>query len=314
MPTGVTIPDSSQTVKTMAAYRQVTPAPCAEDWSRCAQVTRAHGRTFAFASELLPPDRKRAIHAVYAFCRHADDLIDRHIRGGPVAALAALAGWRSELTEPNDPIAIAFAATRVTFGIPDEPVLELFDGLASDVADVRYATWADLDVYCYRVAGTVGLMTAPILGCNRHSALPQAVALGKAMQLTNILRDIAEDAVNGRIYLPLDELERFGVSASAVLQRKPDGDYRGLIDFQVARARGLYAEGLSGVGALHPSGRLAAIAGAHLYGKILDRIERREFDGFRERASISTAEKFKQLPAMAILMLRHSGPWADVSR
>ncbi len=182
--------------------RQVTRT----EWRQCRAVARAHGRTFFFASQFLPPHRRRAIHAAYAFCRVTDDIVDRAPATGLVAAAQALDAWEAELDAPRHPIAVAFAAVRETYGIPVVAARDLLSGVRMDLTPCTYETWDDLALYCYRVAGTVGLIAAPILGCRDPAALPHAINLGIAMQLTNVLRDVAEDGRMGRLYLPLADL------------------------------------------------------------------------------------------------------------
>src|SRR5690606_9626648 len=138
----------------------------------------------------------------------------------------------------------------------------------------RYETWTDLHEYCYLVAGTVGLIVAPILGCRDAQALPHAANLGIAMQLTNILRDVAEDSAMGRLYLPIEDLEAFGVTPEGVHSGRPEPGFALLLEFEIARARTLYAGALAGVPSLCPSGRFATLAAAGLYAGILDEIER----------------------------------------
>lgn len=185
-----------------------TPVP-PDAWGACSAIARAHGRTFYLASRFLPLPRQKAIHAIYAYCRIADDIADR----SPDLAAAAgdLDAWEAQIAHPTDPVALAFAAVREQYGIPDAPVRDLLAGVRMDLNPAHYETWDDLRRYCYHVAGTVGLMTAPVLGCQQAAALPHAIDLGIAMQLTNVLRDVGEDAGQGRLYLPLQDLARFGV-------------------------------------------------------------------------------------------------------
>lgn len=278
---------------------QLYPVPTAADWDRCAAVMSRHGRTFWFASRFLPRRKRRAAQAAYAFCRVGDDIVDRALDGAPLADVhAALARWKRQLDRPSDPVAIAFAAVRAEYGIPRETVLDLFTGLEMDLQPARFPTWEALERYCYHVAGTVGLIVAPILGCRDERALPHAVELGNAMQLTNILRDVAEDAAMGRLYLPLDDLARFGVDPESVLAGRPAGDFRGLMRFEIARAKALYAAAHAGIPALDLSGQVTTLASGHLYGHILTRIEEQDYDVFRGRAQVSTARKLRQLPAV----------------
>jgi 15-cis-phytoene synthase len=275
------------------------------DWRACGRIARVHGRTFYFASRFLPPARRRAMHAAYAFCRIADDIADRS--SSLEAAARALDDWERQLDAPIDPVAVAFAAARRRYGVPDRAARDLLTGVRMDLTLRRYATWDELRRYCYHVAGTVGLLVAPILGCRDAAALPHAVELGVAMQLTNILRDVGEDARRGRLYLPLDELRAFGCDPDAVLRGRPDGRFADLLAFEIARARGLYAEAQRGVPALAPSGALTTLAAARLYAAILTAIEDRGFDVFGGRARVSLPRKLVALPGIAGAYVRLAG-------
>src|SRR5918993_3074559 len=276
----------------------------AVDWRQCSEIARAHGRTFFLASRFLPPDRRKAIHATYAFCRIADDIADRSV--DVVTAARALDAWERELDEPTDPIAVAFATVRARHGVPVAAVREMLAGVRMDLAHSRFATWDDLRLYCYRVAGTVGLMVAPILGCQDEDALPHAVDLGIAMQLTNVLRDIGEDARRGRLYLPLEDLAAFGCDPEAILEGRPSGRFADLLAFEIARTRALYADARRGLPALSPSGRLTAMAGSELYAAILTRIEEMDYDVLDTRAQVSTPRKLRALPGVATTFARLS--------
>jgi phytoene synthase len=280
------------------------PPPDAVDWRQCSEIARAHGRTFFLASRFLPPDRRRAIHATYAFCRIADDIADRST--DRVAAAHALDAWERQLDAPTDPIAVAFAIARARHGVPVEAVREMLAGVRMDLKPSRFATWEDLRLYCYRVAGTVGLMVAPILGCQDEAALPHAVDLGIAMQLTNILRDIGEDGRRGRLYLPLEDLAAFDCNPEAILCGRPSGRFADLLAFEIARARALYANARRGLPALSPSGRLTALAGSELYATILARIEEMDYNVLDTRAHVATHRKLRALPGVATAFVRLS--------
>ena len=282
------------------------PTPTESDWIRCQEIAREHGRTFYLASSCMTPQRRRAIRATYAWCRIADDIVDgvpTESAGDPADALAR---WEAEIDRPTDPVAIAFAAARHQYNVPTRPVRDLIAGARMDLQPGQYESWEDLRVYCYHVAGTVGLMVAPILGCTDEDALPHAADLGIAMQLTNILRDVAEDAATGRLYLPLDEIADFGCDPESILAGKPDGRFRDLIAFQIERARGLYASAMRGVPALSPSGRIATLAASRLYARILDCIEEMDHDVFRGRAYVRPHQKFAAVPGVAGSALRMS--------
>lgn len=271
--------------------RPVEPA-----WALCRDVARENGRTFYFASRFLPSHQRRAIHAVYAYCRVADDIVDNAPATGLAAAEASLAAWEAELDEPRHPIAVTFAIVRDLYSVPVDAARDLVAGVRMDLFHQPYPTWEDLSGYCYNVAGTVGLMAAPLLGCTDDSALSNAIDLGIAMQLTNILRDVAEDAESGRLYLPLDDLAAFGVDPDSIRSGRPNGQFQELMAFEIARARGYYASARLGVPALSAAGRFTALASARLYGGILNRIEDQQYDVFAGRAHLSTRRKLRALP------------------
>jgi phytoene synthase len=266
----------------------------------CKVVVRANSRTFSTACRLLPPHKRRAAHALYAFCRATDDLVDktRHV-ANPGALIAA---WRSRLTTPylgeHDPVPLAWADTQARYGIPRGYAEQLIDGIARDLHQHRYQTFAELTEYCYGVASTVGLMVMHIIGFGDEDALPYAIKLGVALQLTNILRDVGEDWANGRLYLPLTELAEFGLDEADVASSYVSDAWRAFMRFQLARVRHLYEEAQPGVQLLNSDGRLAVSAAAGLYRGILDDIEAHDYDVFNRRAHISTAEKLKRIPAV----------------
>jgi 15-cis-phytoene synthase len=290
---------------TTATY--TTPKPATRsDWSLCYEVAREHGRTFYFASKFLPTPQRKAILAAYAFCRIADDIADRMPELGRDEAFRRLDAWEAELERPVHPVAVAYAEARWRWDSPAQPARDLIAGVRMDLDPKPFRTWDDLSVYCYHVAGTVGLIAAPFLGCTDPVALPKAVDLGIAMQLTNILRDVAEDARMGRIYLPLEDLERFGVSMERLLAGEPSGRFRELMAFEIARARAVYANAMSGIPALSSPGRLTTLASARLYAKILDRIEDNDYDVFNRRAYVPTARKMTEMPSICAAFVRMS--------
>jgi phytoene synthase len=276
--------------------------PVASDWEACRDVAQQHGKSFFLASQVLGARRKRAILAAYAFCRIADDIVDQMAVNGRDEAYAALEDWKRQLDSPTHPVAVAFADTRATFGVPIEPVLDLLAGLEMDLSPCSYETWHDLERYCFLVAGTVGLIVAPILGCQDRHALEHAAELGIAMQLTNILRDVAEDAEMGRLYLPIDELASYGIDPADVLNGCPGPRFPEFMRFQVVRARALYASAARGIPSLAPSGRAATLAASRLYAGILDEIEMLDHDVFQRRAYVPSGRK-------ARIMVNVAGSW-----
>jgi phytoene synthase len=278
------------------------------EWRLCAAIARSHGRSFFLASHCLPSDRRRAIHATYAYCRIADDIAD--LSADTASAAHALDVWGRQLAAPTHPVAVAFAAARAQYGVSVAPARDLITGVRMDLGPCRFATWDELRSYCYHVAGTVGLMVAPILGCHDDAALPHAVDLGIAMQLTNILRDVGEDASRGRLYLPLDELAAFGCDPEAVLCGRPSERFRELLAFQVARARDLYVQARRGIRALSPAGRLTTLAASEFYATILTAIEERDYDVFGARAYVPNGRKLAALPSVAGAFVRIAWPGA----
>lgn len=273
----------------------------------CASVTRANSSTFYMAASLLPKAKRRAVHALYAFCRSTDDLIDKANRDTDPAE--ALAGWRLRLTSgaPTiyDPIPLAWADAQTRFDIPHGYAEQLIDGIARDLTQKRYQTFAELTEYCYGVASTVGLMAMHIVNFESVAALPYAVKLGVALQLTNILRDVGEDWRAGRLYLPLDDLAEFGLTEADVAAGRVDQRWQAFMRFQIERTRILYAEAEPGIAMLDAEGRFAIAAAAHLYRAILEDIEAHNYDVFSRRAHIGLWGKLRRLPAIR-LNLPHS--------
>jgi len=272
-------------------------------YATCRTITRDASKTFYLASLFLAPEKRRAIWAVYAFCRSADDLVDRATHGhDPLVGLerlerhllAALRG------APVGPILTAYGDAARRFDIPVEPALALLRGARMDLTIRRYATYRELCEYCYLVASTVGLLVAPVLGYASPEALEYGAALGHAMQLTNILRDVGEDAGMGRIYLPADELARFGYGESDVLARSLDDRFVALMRFQIERVRAIYAQAEPGIAMLSPGSRYTVRLALSLYRRILDRIERNGYDVYSRRAFVPLGSKLATALAIAV--------------
>jgi 15-cis-phytoene synthase len=266
----------------------------------CANVTKMNSHTFYLASALLPSYKRRAVHALYAFCRAVDDLIDKG--DAPIDLSQVFADWRARLTSDYpaayDPVALAWADTKAHFDIPRGYASQLFDGIARDLTQNRYTTFAELTEYCYGVASTVGLMVMHIVNFQGEAALPYAVKLGIALQLTNILRDVGEDFRAGRLYLPLGELEGFGLTEADVARAQVDDRWRAFMRFQIERARRLFAEAEPGIALLHDDGRFAIASAATLYGAILADIEAHDYDVFHRRAHVGSWGKVRRLPSI----------------
>lgn len=261
-------------------------------------VTRLNSKSFYLASALLPHAKRRAARVLYAVCRFTDDIVDE----ASDDATAQLASWRARVLAPqqvsDDLLLQAWHDVRVRHRIPITYVIHLLDGIGLDLTRKRYETFDELARYCYGVASTVGLMAMHIIGFKDRSALPYAVKLGVALQLTNILRDIGEDFRQGRVYLPQQDLRRFGYSENDLAEGVIDERFRALMDFEIARTRQLYADAWDGIRLLSRDGRLAIAAAADLYRAILEKIVRNDYDVFHQRAHLSAVEKVARLPQL----------------
>lgn len=268
------------------------------------QVTRTNSKSFYLASGLLPQPKQRAVRVLYAFCRVTDDLVDKPTSDMSNQALRAceLEHWRAHALAPHPPaddvLLNAWHGVRAHYHIPTTYVRQLIDGIALDLTQTRYETFEELAKYCYGVASTVGLMAMHIIGYRDRAAIPYAVKLGVALQLTNILRDIGEDFRQGRVYLPQEDLVRFAYTEADLAHGVIDERFKRLIDFEIARAKNLYAEAWEGIKMLSPDGRLAIAAAADLYRGILDCIIANGYDVFQKRAHLSATEKLKRLPTL----------------
>jgi phytoene synthase len=264
----------------------------------CAEVIRRHARSFYFAARFLPPARRRGIFVLYAFYRTVDDLVDRRPLGcHPAVVAAELQAWRQWLG--GEPSAIQAAhllpALRTViekYAIPRSLLLEVLEGVERDFYPMQLQTFADLEHYCYQVAGSVGLVMAHVLGATSPPALERACTLGIAMQLTNVLRDIGEDLDRGMIYLPAEEMRQFGYSAARLADRRVDSDFVALMRQQIARAHRLYQEGIEGIRLLPRDCQFAILVAARMYGSILRKVELGGYDAFRYRARTNLIEKF----------------------
>jgi 15-cis-phytoene synthase len=271
-------------------------------YRHCGEIARRHSKSFFLCSRFLPPAKRLAVWAVYAFCRTADDLADGAV--APDARLDALDAWEAQLRgayagRANDPIFVAFADAAARYDVPLQAALDLLRGARMDVTVDRYATYDDLRGYCYLVASTVGVMVAPILGTLDDAAVHDAIALGHAMQMTNILRDVGEDARMRRIYLPQDEMARFGYTEADLFAGVVDERFAGLMQFQIDRARQLYRDAEPGIARLEPESRYAVRLALHLYRDILAAIEANRYDVFTRRAFVPLPAKLVTAVALS---------------
>jgi phytoene synthase len=281
-----------------------TAAELERAYSYCRQTTRTHAKSFYFCSHFLPREKRRAIYAVYALCRHVDDAVDAAGVRGERDALIAVERWRAELDavyksgRASSPVLLAWRDMLTRFDIKQELPLELMRGVLMDTHIKRYETWEDLRVYCYRVASVVGLMSSEIFGYEEPRTLYYAEQLGLAMQLTNILRDVGEDARMGRIYLPQEDARRFGYTEADLLGGKLNEPFFALMQFEIERARALYREAEQGIPLLAQEARFTVLLAARLYARILDEIERNSYDVFTRRAHLSLAGKLRAAPRL----------------
>jgi len=267
-------------------------AAVAASFREARKYTRRYARSFYFSSHVLPKEKRDAAYAIYAFCRFADNLVD----DGGADIETSLRNLRAELDAlyggTGSPVFASFAETVRRFDIPKEHFLDLFRGLEMDLSRTRYQDFAELEDYCYCVASVVGLVMARVFGADSDPALRHARDLGTAMQLTNILRDVREDAGRGRIYLPLSYLRAFGVTEEETLEGTTSARFRSLMKFQIDSARRYYRSGCQGFRHLPDDGsRYCVQLMAGTYGRILSRIEAQDYDVFARRAAVPFWEK-----------------------
>ncbi len=283
-----------------------------ESYERCRQITQKYSKTFYLGTLLMPPEKRRAIWAIYVWCRRTDELVD-----GPQAKYTTpetLKQWQDHLQclfkgHPIDDEDVALVDSLERFPIEIEPFEDMIAGQHMDLYRNRYETFEDLKLYCYRVAGTVGLMSNAVLGVEKHPSVgswnkqledyipkEEAIALGIANQLTNILRDVGEDAQRGRIYLPLEDLDRFNYTETDLLKGVIDDRWRELMAFQIGRARQYYKDAERGIRILSRDSRWPVWAALMLYQGILDVIEANDYDVFNQRAFVRTPKKMVYLP------------------
>jgi phytoene synthase len=243
----------------------------------CQQKAAQSGSSFYYSFLFLPPDKRRAITALYAFCREVDDAVDECAE--PSVAAAKLAWWRREVAAlfggvPQHPVTRALAPVAAMHGITHARLNEVLDGMEMDLRQSRYADFAALDRYCYHVAGVVGILAAGIFGYDNPQTLQYAETLGRAFQLTNIIRDVGEDARKNRIYLPLDELARFRVSVNDILRAQHTEAFRDLMSFQIERAKQYYERALALLPREDRRSQRPGLVMAAIYRSLLGEIQR----------------------------------------
>ncbi|HEX5125542.1 MAG TPA: presqualene diphosphate synthase HpnD [Rhodocyclaceae bacterium] len=242
----------------------------------CQQKAAASGSSFYYSFRFLPPERRRAIMALYAFCREVDDVVDE--TSDLQIAQTKLDWWRKETVAiysgaPTHPVCLALKEVTQNFNLPQEQLLEIIDGMQMDLQQNRYLDFKGLQLYCYRVASVVGLLAAEIFGYQDRQTLKYAHDLGLAFQLTNIVRDVGEDARRGRIYLPVDELQRFNVPAKDILEARYSDNFRQLMEFQIERAERYYDQALAQLPAIDRKSQRPGLIMAAIYRTLLKEIK-----------------------------------------
>ncbi|KAE8659478.1 Phytoene synthase [Hibiscus syriacus] len=276
-----------------------------EAYDRCGEVCAEYAKTFYLGTLLMTPERRRAVWAIYVWCRRTDELVD-----GPNASHItprALDRWEKRLDNlfegrPYDMLDAALSDTISKYPVDIQPFKDMIEGMRLDLKKSRYMNFDELYLYCYYVAGTVGLMSVPVMGiapeskASVESVYNAALALGIANQLTNILRDVGEDARRGRVYLPQEELARFGLSDDDVFRGQVTDRWRNFMKDQIKRARMFFDEAEKGVSELNSASRWPVWASLLLYRQILDAIEENDYNNFNKRAYVGKVKKFASLP------------------
>jgi len=261
----------------------------------CQERCAKSGSSFTASFRFLPPERRRAITAFYAFCREVDDVVDE--TPDQRQAASQLGWWREEVERiasgaPEHPVGQAMQSVCREFSLPREYLLEIINGMEMDLEQQRYAHFEELQLYCYRVASVVGLVAAEIFGMQAPQQTRQyALDLGMAFQLTNIIRDVGEDARRGRIYLPLDELEQFGVSTDDLLNGRYSEQFIALMRFQTERAESYYSKALSELPAIDRKAQRPGLVMAAIYHAVLQKIKTEHFRVLDQRVSLSSFKK-----------------------
>ncbi|MGO9443409.1 MAG: presqualene diphosphate synthase HpnD [Thiobacillaceae bacterium] len=261
----------------------------------CQDKAASSGSSFYYSFLFLPPEKRRAITSFYALCRELDDVVDEC--SDPSIAQTKLTWWRTELdrlyqNQPQHPVTQALAPSIESLGIPRELLEEIIDGMEMDLTHFRYPDFGSLQLYCYRVAGVVGEIAARIFGETHRDTLRYAHDLGLAFQLTNIIRDVGEDARRNRVYLPQSELDQFGVRIADIIHGKQSEAFKELMRFQYERAVGFYEKALAQLPAVDRRSQRPGLAMAAIYRATLEEIRQGEFNVLKERTSLTPLRKF----------------------
>lgn len=276
----------------------------------CRQITRNYAKTFYYATRFLPHHKQRSIFAIYALCRSLDNLVDDAADAITTDSAKrkviadALIGWEDNLEKAyqgnptKNPVLMAFSDVLKRLEIPITLPLELIDGVRMDLFKNRYNSFDELYGYSYKVASVVGLMISEVFGYEDKSALPCAVDLGIAMQLTNILRDVGEDLQRGRIYLPAEDLKRFNITEKDLENHRVTEDFIELMKFQIGRARSYYEKADQGIPKLSQDSRVPVYLARYNYARILDQIEANGYQVFTRRAYLTFTQKMSLIPRL----------------
>jgi len=260
----------------------------------CQQKTVQSGSSFYYSFLFLPPERRRAITALYAFCREVDDTVDEATDGS--VARIKLAWWRTEVSKmyagtPTHPVMLALQPHIATYKLEEKHLLAIVDGMEMDLDQSRYLDYPGLQRYCWHVAGVVGILSASIFGYTNPQTLAYAEKLGLAFQLTNIIRDVGDDARKGRIYLPVNELQQFGVTANELLKLQHSEKFEALMRFQAERAQAMYDEALALLPKEDRRAQRPGLMMAAIYRTLLDEIQRDGFHVLNQRISLTPLRK-----------------------
>jgi phytoene synthase len=271
-------------------------------YTLCRSINAEHGKTYFLSTLLLPPRKRPFVHALYGFARHVDDVIDDHAGLAAPERAKWLAQWSADFLADldwgatSDPVSRAVIHTIERWQIPANYFADFFDAMRMDLTVSSYPTYADLAKYMWGSAAVIGLQMLPILG-RRDDAVrwdvleSHAIALGTAFQLTNFIRDVADDLRRGRVYLPQESLDEFGVDRERLARGRVDEPIRNLLAWEIERARGLYAEAEPGIGLVHATSQDCLRTAFTLYAEILDEIERADYDVFSRRVQVGLARR-----------------------
>lgn len=260
----------------------------------CQEKCAASGSSFYYSFLFLPLERRRAIMALYAFCREVDDVVDEC--NDPALASTKLVWWRQDVSriydgQPQHPVCRALKEVIQTIHLPQEQLLEIIDGMEMDLTQSRYLDFKGLSLYCYRVASVVGLLSAEVFGYQDRQTQKYAHDLGMAFQLTNIIRDVGEDARRNRIYIPMDELKQFGVPAADLLNGKYSDNFTALMQFQYERAEKYYEQAFSLLPKVDRKSQRPGLIMAAIYRTVLDEVRRENFQVLHQRISLPPTRK-----------------------